>query len=70
MMALGSSKPWEEAMQAITGRQFIDVQPIVDYFEPLQNWLEATNKANGDTPGWDVDWMPPGILQVTCFRVC
>ncbi|XP_071826024.1 angiotensin-converting enzyme-like [Apostichopus japonicus] len=58
MMKLGSSRSWQEAMQAITGRQFVDVQPIVDYFEPLQDWLEATNQANGDSPGWDIDWMP------------
>lgn len=64
MMKLGSSRSWQEAMQAITGRQFVDVQPIVDYFEPLQDWLEATNQANGDSPGWDIDWMPEGDVHL------
>ncbi|KAJ8035990.1 Angiotensin-converting enzyme [Holothuria leucospilota] len=58
MMQLGASRPWPEAMQAITGRQFLDVAPIAEYFKPLQDWLEETNKANGDVPGWDIEWMP------------
>ena len=45
MLALGTSKPWPEAMQALTGRREIDASAIIDYFAPLMAWLEEQIKA-------------------------
>lgn len=50
MLRLGSSKPWPEAMREITGQQHMDAKPIIDYFQPLIDWLKDQNK--GDNPGW------------------
>jgi len=44
MMEMGSSKPWPDAMEAITGQRQLDASAIVDYFEPLKIWLDEENK--------------------------
>jgi peptidyl-dipeptidase A len=50
MMALGLSKPWFEALEAITGQREMDATAILDYFAPLQTWLDEQNK--GKPVGW------------------
>ncbi len=54
MMKLGSSKPWPDALETITGMRVMDVSALHKYFAPLEKWLQKTNKANGDTPGWNL----------------
>ena len=44
MMEMGSSKPWQEAMFALTGQSELDASAIEDYFKPVQNWLDEQNK--------------------------
>ena len=44
MMEMGSSRPWQEAMQALTGQQALDASAIVDYFQPVKVWLDEQNK--------------------------
>uniref|UniRef100_A0A8D9AJK0 Angiotensin-converting enzyme n=1 Tax=Cacopsylla melanoneura TaxID=428564 RepID=A0A8D9AJK0_9HEMI len=53
MLALGSSKPWPEAMEAITGQREMDASALLDYFEPLQKWLEEENARTGEMVGWE-----------------
>ncbi|MBK9753307.1 MAG: M2 family metallopeptidase [Nannocystis sp.] len=50
MLELGSSKPWPDALEAVTGQRTMDAQPMIEYFEPLLKWLEEQNK--GRTCGW------------------
>jgi peptidyl-dipeptidase A len=50
MLSLGLSKPWPEALQALTGQREMDASAILDYFKPLQTWLEEQNK--GQAVGW------------------
>ncbi len=50
MLAMGSSRPWPEAMEAITGQRELDASAIIDYFEPLTQWLNEQNK--GRQCGW------------------
>ena len=50
MLALGSSKPWPDALEALTGQREIDATAILDYFAPLHGWLEEQNK--GQACGW------------------
>lgn len=40
MLEMGASKPWPEALEAVTGQSEMDATAIVDYFAPLQSWLE------------------------------
>jgi peptidyl-dipeptidase A len=41
MLAMGASKPWPEALEALTGEKQMDATAIIDYFAPLRAWLEA-----------------------------
>jgi peptidyl-dipeptidase A len=50
MMKLGASKPWQEALFALTGEREMDAGAIRDYFAPLEAWLRAKNA--GQTCGW------------------
>jgi peptidyl-dipeptidase A len=50
MLAMGASKPWPEAMRAISGETKGDASALVEYFEPLRKWLKEQNK--GETCGW------------------
>ena len=50
MMAMGLSKPWPEALEALTGSKQIDATAIIDYFAPLQKWLDEQIK--GKPVGW------------------
>jgi len=50
MLALGQSKPWPDAMQALTGQRDMDASAIIDYFAPLNTWLKEQNK--GRQCGW------------------
>ncbi|XP_035825264.1 angiotensin-converting enzyme [Aplysia californica] len=49
MLKLGSSKPWTFAMQQMTGQATMDAQPLMEYFEPL---LEFLRRENGNDYGW------------------
>ncbi len=44
MLAMGQSKPWPDAMQALTGQREMDASAIIDYFAPLNSWLKEQNK--------------------------
>jgi peptidyl-dipeptidase A len=50
MLSLGASKPWQDALFELTGTRTMDASAILDYFAPLQGWLEQQNK--GQTCGW------------------
>ena len=44
MLAMGQSKPWPDAMEALTGQRSMDASAIIDYFAPLNAWLKDKNK--------------------------
>ena len=50
MLELGSSRPWPDALEQLTGQRHIDAAPLVEYFQPILNWLR---KQNG---GYEVTW--------------
>ena len=50
MLAMGVSKPWPQAMEALTGSGQMDATAILDYFAPLQKWLDQQNQ--GAPVGW------------------
>uniref|UniRef100_A0A673G0M1 Angiotensin-converting enzyme n=1 Tax=Sinocyclocheilus rhinocerous TaxID=307959 RepID=A0A673G0M1_9TELE len=65
VMKMGFSKPWPEAMTLITGQPKMSVQPLMEYFQPLIEWLVEENKKNGDVLGWpEYDWTPYKITSV------
>jgi peptidyl-dipeptidase A len=50
MLKLGASKPWPEALFAMTGERRIDAGAMAEYFAPLKVWLDAQNR--GKPVGW------------------
>jgi peptidyl-dipeptidase A len=44
MLAMGASKPWPEALKAISGEDRIDGSALLDYFAPLKTWLDEQNR--------------------------
>jgi peptidyl-dipeptidase A len=49
-LEMGQSKPWPDALEALTGQREMDASAIRDYFAPLQKWLDEQNK--GKAVGW------------------
>lgn len=43
MLAMGLSKPWPDALRALTGEDRMDATAILDYFAPLKTWLDEQN---------------------------
>ena len=43
MLAMGASKPWPDALQALTGESRIDGGALLEYFAPLKVWLDQQN---------------------------
>jgi peptidyl-dipeptidase A len=50
VLAMGVSKPWPEALEALTGERQLDANALADYFAPLKAWLDEQNK--GSKVGW------------------
>ncbi len=48
LMEPGASRPWREVLEETTGRE-LDAQAIVDYFEPLYDWLVEQNRGRRHT---------------------
>jgi len=52
MLELGSSKPWPDAMEKISGQRQMDVAGLLEYFKPLTDWLTEENKKTNEYIGW------------------
>ena len=50
MLKLGASRPWPDALEALTGQREMDATAMADYFAPLKKWLDEQNK--GNAVGW------------------
>ena len=50
MLAMGMSKPWPDALEAFTGTREISGEAMIEYFRPLQTWLQQQNR--GKQCGW------------------
>ena len=44
MLKMGASRPWPEALEAFTGSREMSARPMLEYFAPLQAWLEEQNR--------------------------
>ncbi len=50
MLEMGQSKPWPDELEVLTGQRQMDATAMLDYFAPLQKWLDEQNK--GQKVGW------------------
>jgi peptidyl-dipeptidase A len=48
LMSPGASRPWRETLKETTGRE-LDGKAMVEYFEPLYQWLKQQNKGRKAT---------------------
>jgi peptidyl-dipeptidase A len=51
MLQKGASQPWQDTLFQLTGSREMDATAILEYFAPLQKWLEEQNK--GQSCGWE-----------------
>jgi peptidyl-dipeptidase A len=45
LLAMGASKPWPEALEAIAGTKQMDGAALLEYYQPLWTWLKEQTKA-------------------------
>ena len=50
MLAMGASRAWPDALEALTGERQMDATAMLDYFAPLKKWLDQQNA--GHSIGW------------------
>jgi peptidyl-dipeptidase A len=50
VLAMGSSRAWPDALEALTGERRMDAGGLLEYFAPLQRWLDEQNR--GQPVGW------------------
>jgi peptidyl-dipeptidase A len=50
MLAMGASRPWQDALETLTGSKQMDATAILDYFAPLSAWLDQ--QLQGKPVGW------------------
>jgi len=50
MLSMGASRPWPDALEALTGERQMDATAMLEYFAPLRRFLETANR--GQRCGW------------------
>ncbi|WP_395373201.1 M2 family metallopeptidase [Marinicella sp. W31] len=51
MLEMGSSKPWQDALEVVANSREMDASAVVDYFAPLKVWLDKQNENR--SCGWN-----------------
>jgi peptidyl-dipeptidase A len=46
MLAMGQSRPWPDALEALTGERRMDAGALLEYFAPLKKWLDEQNQGH------------------------
>jgi hypothetical protein len=52
ILKLGSSKPWPEALEMVTGTRRLDAKAVLNYYAPLMAWLQEENAKTDEYIGW------------------
>jgi peptidyl-dipeptidase A len=50
MLEMGASRPWPDALEAVTGERAMDGSAFREYFRPLEEWLKKENRSA--SVGW------------------
>jgi peptidyl-dipeptidase A len=50
LLEMGASRPWPDALEAMTGERRGDARALLEYFEPLRRWLKEQTK--DEICGW------------------
>lgn len=49
-LEMGRSRPWPDVLEALTGEREMSADALLEYFAPLQEWLDEQNQ--GQACGW------------------
>src|SRR5271157_5693252 len=49
-LEMGASREWPDALEALTGERRMDAKGLLEYFAPLQQWLDEQNRTS--PVGW------------------
>lgn len=52
LLKAGSSQPWPDVLQKMTGNRKMDTTAIIEYFAPLEKWLDSIIKKESIPLGW------------------
>ncbi|WP_299008396.1 M2 family metallopeptidase [uncultured Shewanella sp.] len=52
MLEMGQSQPWPKALAVVTGSEKMDANAVLNYFAPLQVWLNEQNNQANRQCGW------------------
>lgn len=52
-MEAGSSQPWPDLLEFVSGYRGMNASSILTYFEPLHEWLVKANEQQ--CPGWETN---------------
>ncbi|XP_021068150.1 angiotensin-converting enzyme [Mus pahari] len=60
VLQAGCSRPWQEVLKDLVGSDALDAKALLEYFQPVSQWLEEQNQRNGEVLGWpEYQWRPP-----------
>ena len=63
MLQKGSSEPWPDTLEAMTGSRKMDASAVKEYFKPLIDWLDQEINDKSIPVGWTegkfMEWMAP-----------
>ncbi|KAI6048483.1 angiotensin-converting enzyme isoform X1 [Marmota monax] len=60
LLQAGSSRPWQTVLEDLVGSAALDAQPLLNYFQPVIQWLQEQNQRMGEVLGWpEYQWRPP-----------
>lgn len=59
-MSLGSSVPWQDVLEQVTGTRELDASALTEYFQPIITWLKNENE--GEIVGWSTKGCPEGSI--------
>lgn len=52
MLSMGLSRPWQDALEALTGSRQMDATAIIDYFAPVKKYMDDELAKKGVKVGW------------------
>lgn len=52
MMKQGSSQHWSKTLKILTGKDYISAKPLLQYYNPLYEWLKQYVEHYNVTVGW------------------
>ncbi|XP_051035002.1 angiotensin-converting enzyme isoform X2 [Phodopus roborovskii] len=59
VLQAGRSRPWQEVLKEMVGSETLDAQALLEYFQPVSQWLQEQNERNGEVLGWpEYQWRP------------